>query len=415
MKLIRLIVFECRKHFFKKSLILALILFSIINVVKIGSVYNEKSLLSEHFSPPWGSLYWQQYDDFGGEMNISKINALMEIYRPLEKQTADLTANTAMDNPDTFTGNVYSDYYFFRDLFVRQMEYFYSYENNAKGIVSAASDNIKFYASYGNNFEKQKNAEIVRLYGGRKITDFAYTEMYKYLLQYDFSTLFCIVLCLYGLINVFVLEKETEMDMVLLTTKAGGRKTVLSKILASALYITAVCSLFWLVDFVTFASFFGSLEGSTSPIFALQNFEYASVNMSLLQYALLSAAIKTGGMLTLGMGFLAVSCLFKNALLPFVLSLIGVSGLALAAQQFMGSGHIFIKTANPFFLLQNHELYRKTEFLNFFGLPIPSYVSALLFALLWIGFFIVAMFCFSKRNANCKKGGKLHAGYITRG
>lgn len=413
--MVRLIVFEWRKHFFKKSLLLALVLFCIINVVKIGSVYNEKSLLSEHFSPTWRSLYWQQYDNFGGEMTISKINTLMKIYRPLEKQTADLTASNATDNPDTVTGNVYSDYFFYRDLFVRPMEYSYSYENNAKCIVSAASDNINFYASYGNNYEKQKNTAIAKLYNGRNIKKFEYTEMYKYLLQYDFSTLLCIALCLYGLINVFVLEKETEMDMVLLTTKAGGRKTVLAKIIASALFIVAICSLFWLVDFASFVGFFGSLEGIASPIFALQNFEYASVNISLLQYTLLSGAIKTMGMLTLGMSFLAVSCLFKNVLLPFILSLIGVSGLALAAGQFIGSGHIFIKTANPFILLQNHELYRKTEFLNFFGLPIPSYVSALLFALLWIGFFIVAVFALSKINANCKRGGKLHASYITRG
>lgn len=68
-----------------------------------------------------GELYWQQYETFSGKITVDKINDLMDIYRPLELQTAELTASTATDNPNTFTGNVYSDYYFFWDCFVKPL------------------------------------------------------------------------------------------------------------------------------------------------------------------------------------------------------------------------------------------------------------------------------------------------------
>lgn len=64
-------------------------------------------------------------------------------------------------------------------------------------------------------YEARKNSVIYNLYSERSIPSFAYQEMYNYYLNYDFSTIFVLLLCLYGIVSTFVCEKETQMEMLL--------------------------------------------------------------------------------------------------------------------------------------------------------------------------------------------------------
>ncbi|RAZ94487.1 ABC transporter permease, partial [Klebsiella oxytoca] len=70
-----------------------------------------------------------------------------------------------------------------------------------------------------------------------------------------------------------------------------------------------------------FAASFQTFEGLALPVFAIPNFAEASVNLSIFQYVLLSAALKCAGTWMIGMLWLFVSMFWKNALLPFVMSL----------------------------------------------------------------------------------------------
>lgn len=396
--MVKLLLFECRKHFLKKSIVLAILLFSILNVVKIYSVYDQTSLLSKSTDPVWNDLYWDMYEDFGGTITNKKIEKLMSIYGPLDKQTADKTASTATDNPNTYTGNIYNDTLFFRWNFVNPMEYAYMYRSYANDVVITAKENLAFFESLGNQYEYRKNAAIVDRYTGRNISDFSYTEMYKNYIHYDFSAFLIMLICMYVLINVFVSEKETEMDVLLLTTKAGGTKTVVAKIMTSAIFVCVVCSWFWLLDFAAFATIFRSLEATFSPLYAIENFANASISISLGTYAVLSILVKTAGILVLSLVFLLISTLFKNALFPFIMSLFATFGFIYMQEMYMGSGRILLKVLNPFVLVVNRELFRKTEFVNLFGYPVISYVLALLFALAWGTICILGIMIIVRKN-----------------
>src|SRR5690606_32220690 len=108
-----------------------------------------------------------------------------------------------------------------------------------------------------------------------------------------------------------------------------------------------------------------------------------SIGISLGEYAVLSSLLKTAGILVLSLVFLLISIPFKNVLFPFVLSLITTFGFIYMQELYMGSGRILLKILNPYVLVVNRELYRKTEFVNFFGYPVISYVPAILFAATW--------------------------------
>lgn len=406
--MVRLILFEYRKHFIKASIIIAMLLFSVLNIAKIYSVYDEKSALSKTSDPDWDSnwkgLYWEMYEEFGGTITDEKIAKLMGIYRPLEEETADRTASTATDNPNTYTGNIYNDYHFFSWNFVNPMEYAYMYKSNANDVVTAAKDNMDFYKKIGNRYEYRKNADIAKRYTERAIPELTYTEMYQFYLHYDFSTFLVLLICLYGLMNVFVSEKETEMDTLLLTTKLGGVKTTLAKLISSMIFVGIICSWFWLLDFVAFSSAFGTLKAAFAPLYAIENFEYASMNINLGTYAGLSAIVKTVGILVLGLVFLLISTLFKNALLPFIISLFTTFGFIYMQEIYMGSAHVLLKVINPFVLVVNRELFRKTEYMNLFGFPVVSFIPALLFAMVWGIICMLGISILVRKNAVYRKG-----------
>ncbi|WP_342480374.1 ABC transporter permease [Paenibacillus sp. FSL L8-0340] len=400
--MLTLIGYEWRKHFRKGSLIAALLLFTVLNVGKIYSVHESNSLLE---NPGWGALYTEQFHDFGGTITDEKIRRLMAIYQPLANQTAELTTSTTYRPPGTRLSNVYTDWNFFRYCFVNPMKYDYDYKAYAESVVTSAKNNITFYEALGNRYDSRKNAAIAELFQGRSITSFAYTEMYNYYVQYDFSALLVLLICLYGLLNVFLSEKETEMDTLLLTTKAGGVKTAWAKLLASALFVCSVSFWFWLVDFFAFSLLFDSWDAAFSPLYALEDFIHAGLNMNLGQYALLSALVKTAGMLVLGLLFLLISSLFRNALLPFILSLLISFGCMYQQEAFAGSGRILLKIINPFVLVVNRELFRRAEFVSLLGYPLPSYIAALLIAASLGIVFLCGLAIFMRKNALRKGDG----------
>jgi len=278
------------------------------------------------------------------------------------------------------------------------------YRSYANDVVNTAKENLAFFESLGNQYEYRKNAAIAERYAGRVISEFSYTEMYENYIHYDFSSFLVILICMYVLINVFVSEKETEMDVLLLTTKSGGITTVWAKLISSTIFVFVVCFWFWLIDFAAFATFFGSLEATFSPLYAIENFANSSIGISLGKYAVLSNLVKTAGILVLSLVFLLISTLFKNALFPFIISLFVTFGFIYIQELYMGSGRILLKSLNPFALVVNRELFRKTEFVNLFGYPVVSYAVALLFAVAWAAICILGIMILIRKNTVSRKG-----------
>ena len=107
------------------------------------------------------------------------------------------------------------------------------------------------------------------MFSDRLIPELHYTEMYQHYLQYDFSVFLVLLLVIYGLVHVFVLEKETEMELLLQSTIYGKRKTAAAKLLASVIFMISVSLLF------------GSFDGGSCPIYAVEYFETSPLSVSL--------------------------------------------------------------------------------------------------------------------------------------
>lgn len=399
----RLIRYEFYKLFCKRSILVVLILFSVINLFKINNEFHSYSYLADgNDSHSWNSVYWQIYEDYSGEITTEKINHLLSIYQPLADATADMTASTASDNPNTMTGNVYSDRNILEKYYVQPMEYFYNYRTYAIQVAEKAKENASLYREQGQAYEVRKNGVIYNLYYGRSIPNFAYQEMYNYYLNYDFSSILVLLLCLYGIVSTFVCEKETQMDMLLLTNPNGGKKTTLAKIVAATLFIIGVAIWFSTLDYIGFAASFGTTAGYNLPLYAINNFSTASVNCNLLQYSILSAVTRAIGVWTMSMVFLLISMFWRNALVPFVAGFGAALCLIVTGASQSYSSNIWLKIINPYSLLTNRILFGKTEFIDFAGYPVQSFLAAIIFAVMVGLTVITAMMILSKRNYHCR-------------
>ena len=400
----RLIYFECKKHYFKLPIFISILILSIINLIQIHNIYRQNSLLSPEYSDAsWDQLYWELYQNFAGPITTEKIENLMEIYSPLEKKTADLTASRRIDNPDTYTGNVYSDQLFLKWCFLQPMEYRYHYQEYGKEVVRAAIENMELYKSLDNHYEYRKNISIANLFNGRQIGDFSYTELYQFYLHYDFSVILLLFIILYGLIGVFVSEKESGMNLVLSTVKCGGFATVAAKLFSAALFTVAVSLWFLILDFLGFWIAFGTLEGSNAPLYAVNNFANASVSINLWQYSALSAIVKLLGLWVISLLFLCISRFFQNTLLPFLFGCVATIILFYVNFLFQDSSCVWAKILNPFTLLVCRELFGKTEYVCLFGFPVLSYIAAIAAALLWIGILTLLLFISHRKSVVSNK------------
>lgn len=402
----RLIKFEFYKLFWKRSILVVLVLFSVINLFKINNEFHSYSYLADgNDSRSWNSVYWQLYENYSGQITTEKINHLLSIYQPLAEATADMTASTATDNPNTMTGNVYSDRNILDKYYIQPMEYFYNYQTYASEVAEKAKENVAFYKEQKQIYEVRKNSVIYNLYSGRNISTFAYQEMYNYYLNYDFSSILILLLCLYGIIGTFVCEKETQMNTLLLTNPNGSKKTTLAKIIAATLFVIGVAIWFSVLDYIGFSLSFGTTEGYNLPLYAISNFSTAAVNCNLLQYAILSAGTRAIGVWTMSMVFLLISMFCRNALVPFVADFGVTLCLIITGALQSYSSNIWLKIINPYSLLANRILFGKTEFIGFADYPIQSFLAAIIFAVIVGLTVITAMMLLSKRNYHCRDRG----------
>lgn len=402
----RLIRYELSKLCFRRAVLLTLLVFSILNLFKIQNIYQSYSYLTNGTGEQsWNTVYWQLYPQLSGIITGDKIETLMERYRPLEEATADLTASTAIDNPDTMTGNLYSDYNLLDKYYVRPMKYFYNYKEMATQIAERGRNNSTQFQAMGNQFEASKNAVIYHTFAQREISAFGYTEMYNYLVNYDFSTVLMILLCLYAVTTVFVKEKETQMNLLLLTSSGGGYMTCAAKLISVSVFSVGIAIWFSLLDFIGFCLAFHTVEGGNLPIYAINNFANSPLNMTLFQYILLSAAVKALGMWTLCMGILAFSMKWKTALFPFAINLSVVLALIFQGVSCQFYSNTWEKVWNPYVLLVNRTLFANTEFINCLGYPVLGYQASIIISVL-IGLLFAGIIlrCYA-RNQHHSPGG----------
>ena len=361
-------VFEFKKYAIKPYVLLLVLICTLVN------------LAGAYFS----CAYYKQVFDFvnfqklyssrlKGALTKEKIDFVISETNRLQALTADQTASHEYD-PNTYTGNIYSDNFLFSLDIYPEVKYAVSYAYDNQRIVQRAEDNIAFFADKNNPYERSKNEQIVSLNSNRIITNFYDLKGMKYFLYYDFSSLVVLLLCVLIVVPVFVGEKETKMDQLLPSFKKGCVRLVWTKILFTFSVVLFVSLWFSIWDLVGF-SLFTPLRGFDAPLFALQDFQFTPLDLEVYKYILLVFALKTMGIGTLISLVLLASRAFKKTIYAFWIST-GVILIPYLSQFFAKDNFRFFELVNPALLIKNRYLFMDFSVQNFFDYPVNSAIFA---------------------------------------
>lgn len=392
----RLVGYECRKAFLNPWMLVFLVALLAVNGWKIHDEYNQKVDRWVEYQ----DVYDEFYSRYAGTITAEKVSDLMAIYAPLQKKAEALALSRVYD-PDAYTYSEQEDYSFFSILFYTEMRYDYLYVNEAYRIASNALELAELYSCVGNAFEVSKNRQIAADFSGRAIPAFSDTRGYEVLLNYDYSAMLILLLTIFGLCGIFITERETEMYMLLRTTKNGSGATVAAKLTAAVLFVVLVSGLFFLQDFLTIYIAGGRNQALSSPVYALRYFETTPLNMTVGEYFLWAAAVKTLGILACGCVILLVSSLCKQMLSAFFASF-GLLLGGVVLQEFCRTRYA-LKWFNPLELVIVRDIVTEDAFVNVFGFAGHLYVFIIAGIVLTMGL-VVAGILYCNRSYHLRGG-----------
>lgn len=397
----RLIGYERKKAFRKKSMLILIACFVLIDIFKIANVYYQKSYLVST-GRIWNKAYWDMYGEYKGKITDEKISNLSQRYKTLEKDVIEMTASREIDLKRYMTGTVYSDYNFLNRYYVTPFRNFVLYGDKAEKVCQRAKSAAEDANTVGNKQQYRENAMIYHIFEGRKIEKFSYLESMELFFDYSFSNILVLLLILYGLSAVYGSEREGSMELLLLTNKKGGKATQTAKLIGAGMFIVVVSIIFSVVDFLGFAFVAGKGCGLEMPLYAVSFLGRSSLNISVWQFCMLSMAVRALGFLVIGTIMLSVLRVCKNTLAAFGIGIAACAGAAFAYENCCHKSSVWLKIINPFSLVDNIHIFEKTEFVSVCGNPVLGWQAALAVGGICLLLITILMIALSKNNEYCR-------------
>lgn len=369
--MIRLTYFEIRKNYLRGYVVIALLVFLLLNIFIIYKNYVSGDSNTPGYNLPHSAKYekwWNSYDDMhdklSGKLTMDKVRFVVDEYNRLIAMVSDRSYSTE-EQEDTYTGYIWGDYVFITKYFYRPMKYISTYESAIKQVIKNAEDNIEFYSQSGNNFDKTKNQFIKEHYSERKVSVFYNSKVWDSLFKYSFSDLLIILLMFLGIVPIFVNEKVSKMEPLILSSRKGRINMSFVKVFSVLLYIVFLVSFFSSINFLVFKLLYG-LSGIEMPIYAIEAFQYTPLNCSVGMFYVLQILLKALGFFVFGMWICIISALFQRVIYPYLISALSMV-VGIYASGYVASIET-IKTIlaliSPFTLLSSNRLFNELLAVN---------------------------------------------------
>ncbi len=238
-----------------------LVLFVGINCYQIY----DKASMRNHIEPGHEYIYHK----FKGSMSREKIEEVVERYQTLSEIVADDNYSREGNQPGTYTGYFAGDYGEFSTLFE---EYRYRYE----------------YAEYAEKImaKRMVTNRIQKCFQGRKLENYYDMEGPQEWMEYDFYTLFCVLLTIFVACKMIMYDKKQNIYILLETSSLGMHKVLARKIGALMVFAAMVVVFFFLLNAGLFGMFY-DMEGIQEPLYAIEKYKNTLFGGSIMQYCLI--------------------------------------------------------------------------------------------------------------------------------
>ncbi len=378
----RLTLFELKKLFCSPLILFMLLLFSILNFRHIYSDYQQNiGSMRDYFNG-----HFALYEEISGAWNNDTIVYVLDEYEKAKAAVDAGNFSTQPDQPNTITGYVFGDYGLFEQI-KTEMDTLYHYGDTMAQLSKKALENAEFYQKKGNAYQAKVNRKIAKTYQNRSVNAYYDTLGIQEYFRYDFSTLLILLLLLPMLSPLFAKEHETEMYGLLKLTPQY-RKLSVCKLFAGMIAVTIVSIVFWCEDFLMFR-FLYHIKGLSQPVYALKQYAYSPLTISVGEYALLQNMLKLLCFQVIGGICTTVSSASKNEIIPFCCSFAVALGLFLTDAFFANT---VTAVCNPVTLCHGDRLFQKFAVCSLVGMPIDKFLLPICTAgLAWLFLSVTAV------------------------
>ncbi len=360
--MIKIIAYEMRKNYITKLIVSTFIFLIIVNLIYLYHDYQSVDRKYNYFlnpsdNPDYVEFVNKMHETLDGRITLDHVKFVTEEYNRLEKIIIDQTYSTEYQE-DTYTGYVFGDYTALGVYFYQPLKYAVKYRTEMENLIERAEKNVRFYERYENRFKKEENQFITKKYIGREINEFYETKTWEKLFDYRFSDFFLVCFIIFTVIPIFIQEKETQMNHLILSCVRGKLAMGFAKIVSLILFVGFVVASMAFINWGFFYIFYG-LEGSSLPIYAVQVFKYTPLSCSIGSFFILFTFMKFVGLFAFALTVCFLSFIFKNVVYPYMISLFYVvvqlygSGFLYSVE----SSRIFASFISPFTLLNGQKLY----------------------------------------------------------
>jgi hypothetical protein len=223
------------------------------------------------------------YEKIKGQMTDEK-TAYLEDEEERLSEIYTKRLNNQKEGEVTYSGNLYEDYRLLETYLAGQYRYMQEYEDYSRQLKELAEENIDYYKAAGNKKKQAENEFIREQYQNRSISAFYRMDVAESFLSYNFSIILILFLCVLAITPIFFIEKETRMQDILLTAKAGRRRSSIVKVCGALLFSACMVIWFSLIDFLSFL-LICKMEGLDMPIWSIESMKNCFLNCSVGYFA----------------------------------------------------------------------------------------------------------------------------------
>lgn len=362
----KIVYYEMRKSFLKISALILLIIFTMLNILRIyDASRTQYTFTSGQFHEP----YFRLYNTVCGKLNEEKLSPFRARAKELLDKVASHSYSTEY-NPEEYeyTGYCFGDFNLYNTFIGKEITYCATYPNISNQIAEKAYDNYQIYKTVGNNFEAEKSAMIFNAYQIRSIPEYRATYWTNLFFNYDFSSLLCIIMLIFSLSSSFTNEKTSGMN-ALITAYGKNRSTTWSKLIASAIYCVFLTVYFTICDLSATHLLLG-VDGLDMPLYSAEMFQFTPYNFNLWAGICLWIGQRFLALFSLSLVFLLISKTSPNTIVSMAVSF-GITLILILTTAISNS------ILNPICALTPSTYIREFSVANLFGKPILMMIVAI--------------------------------------
>lgn len=371
MTLLKLTRYELKKLFIKKSIIY-IILFMLL--LSFGSLFRQYLInyRGNYHGIQGGSDIYAAY---GGEITEEKLETLEKLYKHAQKVLGSHDYETTYQPDKYYSGYEYGEANLTIELYenaLRVLEYGEYIEQIKYETKEFLDENPEL-----DSYIKSYNQLIYDTFGERSLNEIAYHNHFSDYFTHNFTNLLVLLIVIVGAMTIFTADASCGCKDYLSTALYGSKLTITAKLVAAAVFTAVVMLIFYSADLIYFISVC-RLSGFDLPLYYLPEYANTTINLTIWQYLLLVLFIRFIGFMTIALVCAIAAHISQKPVFSFFVTIVFMVSVMLSRYLTVAENLSFVNCWNPISLLICHDLFKGFNVVNFFGIPVQTYLLTII-------------------------------------